>query len=143
MVSASELPQGVRVKIPKVSSGIYFLILEEEVVYVGQSKFNVFSRVGIHTRDKKFDEFHYLEINNDEDDDFMNLLEARFILEYLPIYNQTIPTNSRYFIESRIRKDYKCNAYVLKRFIRDKHIVLIVRYFSQLFSLFSLFFYPP
>lgn len=67
------------------SSGIYFLISGEEVVYIGQS-LNVYARLRHHNgqRNKfEFDKFHYIlcDANN------LNELEKEYIHEFYPIYN--------------------------------------------------------
>jgi cell division protein FtsB len=61
--------------------GIYFLIKEGEIVYVGQSK-NVFGRMNGHA-DKDFDYISFLPCRADE----LDLMEARYIVKYKPILN--------------------------------------------------------
>ena len=107
-------------KLPRLSSGIYFLILGDQVVYVGQSEFSVFTRIGTHTRDKEFDSFHYIEVDSEGDN--LSELEAFYILQYLPVYNKSIPSNPRFVLESRIRKTFDCDPWILKKFIKNMGI---------------------
>jgi hypothetical protein len=64
--------------------GIYFLIKEDVIVYIGQSV-NIMSRVHTHRYEsiKEFDSFSYLLCRKDE----LDILEAKYILSYLPLYN--------------------------------------------------------
>jgi hypothetical protein len=54
--------------------GIYFLIYEQRVVYVGQSV-NVFSRIFTHTQTKKFDSYVYMPCERD----MLDKLESLYI----------------------------------------------------------------
>lgn len=74
--------------------GIYFLLLDGEVVYVGKSV-AVESRIGVHRkeRDKEFSEFAVYECLPDELDKW----EAHFALLFNPKENTTIP-NSKHWI---------------------------------------------
>jgi len=65
-------------------TGIYFLIKDEKIVYVGQST-NIFSRVGTHKIDKDFDKAVYFECPSTELDD----LEYELINILQPKYNKT------------------------------------------------------
>lgn len=62
-------------------SGIYFLILNDSVVYVGQSV-NVFSRIEQH-RDKKFDSYAYVAC----DIESLDILESLYIHCLKPTIN--------------------------------------------------------
>jgi hypothetical protein len=68
-----------------IFSGVYFLVLQEHVVYVGQST-NVLSRIGSHSQNPlmKFDASFYVPIQR------KNLLEAerKWIKEFDPQYNR-------------------------------------------------------
>lgn len=61
--------------------GVYFLIKENEVVYIGQS-INIASRVTQH-RDKEFDSVSYVACHRDE----LDILESLYILAYQPELN--------------------------------------------------------
>lgn len=62
--------------------GIYFLVLNESVVYVGQS-IDIYSRTGNHS-DKLFNDIYIIECKQEK----LNELEKHFILKYQPIYNK-------------------------------------------------------
>lgn len=63
--------------------GIYFLVHEKVVVYVGQSV-NVYGRAFTHT-DKVFDSVYYLPCPENE----LLKLESQWIAKLKPIYNMT------------------------------------------------------
>jgi len=65
-----------------IAIGVYFLIQDHEVVYVGQS-INVFSRVREHGTSKVFNRFAYIACTNDE----LDLLESLYIHYLRPKYN--------------------------------------------------------
>lgn len=65
--------------------GIYFLLMEGEVVYVGQTT-KLMSRLYKHQRDgKAFDAFSFIQCKKEELDE----LEATYIDAFLPVYNRT------------------------------------------------------
>jgi len=66
--------------------GIYFLIKDNSVVYVGQSK-NMVERIHAHARDKDFDSYYFLEVDSNE----LNNFEAMYITLYQPEYNKIFP----------------------------------------------------
>ena len=65
-------------------TGIYFLVKDGKIVYVGQST-NIFARVGTHKTDKDFDKAVYFECPSTELDD----LEYELINILQPQYNKT------------------------------------------------------
>lgn len=71
---------------------IYFLIRDDVVVYVGQTKRGV-QRILSHSLDKKFDSFSYYQLPSSVD---LNELEAYYIFSLLPEYNRSIPFNYRF-----------------------------------------------
>jgi len=69
----------------EIESGIYFLILNDEVIYVGQSV-NVLDRIGKHRREGRFfDSFNYLPCPKE----LMNELEESYILAFMPKMNSS------------------------------------------------------
>lgn len=65
--------------------GIYFLLMEGEVVYVGQTT-NFLARLHKHQRDgKAFDAFSFMQCRPEDLDE----LEATYIDAFLPVYNRT------------------------------------------------------
>lgn len=69
-------------------SGIYLLLLKDEVVYVGKST-SILSRVYAHLSDKKkrFDSFTFLEFPVEE----LQTKEQEYYLKYLPVHNLVPP----------------------------------------------------
>lgn len=78
-----ELPESRHKIEDKLKCGVYFLLKDDIVVYVGQST-NIISRVWSHRkRGVEFDEFTYVEATRDE----LNHLEAIYTLKFLPKLN--------------------------------------------------------
>ena len=71
--------------LPVNLTGVYFLLDNEEVVYIGQSV-NIFSRILDHQRgNKKFTDFKYIECEKEE----LNRLEYMYYQKYNPTkYNK-------------------------------------------------------
>lgn len=67
--------------------GIYFLLNEGEIVYVGQSKRSVRQRILQHRKDKVFDSF-FVKPYERKSLDFM---EAMYIFVHTPKYNKVMP----------------------------------------------------
>jgi hypothetical protein len=67
------------------SSGVYFLILGNRVVYVGQSV-NVYSRIDEHTRVKSFERYAYVPCSID----MLDKLESLYIHCLRPTLNSTL-----------------------------------------------------
>lgn len=67
-------------------TGIYFLILNQEVVYVGQSV-DVLGRISRHKREgKQFDSYSYILCAPEK----LNTLEAQYITAFMPWLNFTL-----------------------------------------------------
>lgn len=68
----------------EIKPAVYFLIHNEEIVYVGQST-NPHSRVVAHAKDgeKVFDEYTLIYCDSSE----LNTLEAQYIAHFTPRYN--------------------------------------------------------
>jgi len=75
--------------------GIYFLIKNEEVVYVGQT-INGVSRIKQHKQDKDFDHYYFKQCQKNN----LNKNEARYISIYNPKYNKSIPSIHKYYQSS-------------------------------------------
>ncbi len=75
-------------------SGVYFLIHNNIIVYVGSSKTNVFARIFAHIADndlkKEFDSYYCLSYPKYR----VEHLEAYFIYKFKPKYNKYIPNNN-------------------------------------------------
>lgn len=64
--------------------GIYFLIKDSEVVYVGQSTVNILGRVAKHIRNgKEFDSFSYMRCDVED----IDAMEAKYITAFSPRLN--------------------------------------------------------
>lgn len=72
----------------KKTCGVYFLMHEKEIVYVGQSV-NCTLRIGNHLNDgqKAFDSYFFVECPESRLDE----MEAKYIVKFRPKYNITIP----------------------------------------------------
>lgn len=87
-----------------VIAGIYCLLQDEKIVYIGQSK-SVIRRIGWHlsTNKKKFNKFSFLVLKHRRDD-----LEAELIEKFQPKYNrQCNPKYWKYKKSTWDRKNQK------------------------------------
>jgi hypothetical protein len=82
-----------RAKRAKRVSGVYFLLKDQEIVYVGQSV-HIPSRLDYHLRDNDsitrsefFDSYHYIECEPEH----LDMLEAFFIRKFNPLFNVAKP----------------------------------------------------
>jgi hypothetical protein len=66
--------------------GVYFLIQDDEIVYVGQSK-DVYRRIGVHFADKVFNRTYVLKANESD----LLWLEGMYIQKLKPKYNFAVP----------------------------------------------------
>jgi predicted GIY-YIG superfamily endonuclease len=62
-------------------SGVYFLIKDNNIIYIGKTKIGV-RRVCQH-RDKNFDSFSFLKCQKEE----IDIIESYFIKKFKPMYN--------------------------------------------------------
>jgi hypothetical protein len=81
--------------------GVYFLIREDEIVYVGQSK-NCPSRIQTHINDKGkvFDSYTFIATHSDN----LDFLESWYIYAFNPKYNKNAPFAWRELV--KIGTDY-------------------------------------
>jgi len=70
-----------------LQSGIYFLIQNNEIVYIGSSK-NPMSRISAH-KDKIFNKYFIKPCDINE----LENIEAEYIFKYNPKYNKGMPPN--------------------------------------------------
>lgn len=67
--------------------GIYFLVRDKEIVYVGQSGFDVLARVSKHRREgKEFDSFAFMHCHRES----LNEYEAMYITALMPELNMSL-----------------------------------------------------
>jgi len=108
-------------------SGVYFLIHEGEIVYVGQS-IDVINRVATHVlkAEKEFDRYAYVEIEPDD----LNSVEADYIVNLGPRYNgPNLPSYGEWLslkFLARLLRDTPytmnhINKYIAGQDIRDKN----------------------
>lgn len=71
------------------SIGIYFLIKENKIVYVGQTKSGI-KRIYQHLNKKDFDSYSFFIIKDKKE---LDKIEAYFITKYRPIYNKSLNEN--------------------------------------------------
>ena len=83
--------------------GIYFLLKDNEIVYVGQSD-NVMKRISAHivADEKMFDSYCVLPVKEGD----LNDIEARYIWEFAPRHNKSIPKNERCKTLAEVRLMY-------------------------------------
>ena len=80
------LPRGELLRMSRLSRrliGVYFLIRNKEIVYVGQS-ISIYSRVASHHADKEFTHFSYVECPSSH----LRSLEALYIAKFSRVLNR-------------------------------------------------------
>jgi len=99
--------------------GVYYLIKDKEVVYVGKSM-NVYGRISVHIseRTKDFDRFYVRPCKQNELSD----LELKEILRFQPRYNASLPSNDRWFNARQLKDILNLNGVQIKKIIREKGI---------------------
>jgi len=107
-----------------VIRGIYFLWIENKIVYVGQSN-NIISRVNTHFNDNKknFDSYNYVEISYEKVEN-LNNIESYYIHEFQPIYNSSLPVNDYYKSIHQIKKELGLNLNIIKSYLKTKGLPL-------------------
>lgn len=97
--------------------GIYFLMKDDEIVYVGQSQ-SIYSRLYSHNKDinKKFDKYYYTEVSNNELDD----KESEYIFKFNPIYNKILPEHPKFKTLNQIKSFFSKEG--LKKDLVDLYI---------------------
>ena len=67
--------------------GIYFLVKNKEVIYVGQSGFDVLARISKHRREgRDFDAYAFMQCDKDKVDEF----ESMYITALMPELNMSL-----------------------------------------------------
>ena len=107
--------------------GIYFLIKDKKIVYVGQST-NIFARVGAHKMDKDFDKAVYFECPSTELDD----LEYELINILQPQYNKTGNPQERFpYLDFSTRSEASLAKEIERRIQAGKYSRRTVRSFRE------------
>lgn len=103
--------------------GIYYLIKDGVIVYVGQS-INVYARIGAHIAayEKDFDSYAFVSVPIED----MNRIETEEILNHRPKYNGELPQNDEYKSIAQLKRFFHVGANHLKKIIRNKGITPIV-----------------
>lgn len=70
----------------KGKSYIYFLFNENELVYIGQTRSNLYLRLERHSSDKLFTKYTFYEVSKEE----LNITEALLIKKFKPKHNKLI-----------------------------------------------------
>jgi predicted GIY-YIG superfamily endonuclease len=108
--------------------GIYFLIQNQKIVYIGQSH-DVINRIYTHLNKGKkgFDSFSYIEIAYDK----LNILEAEYIVKFKPIHNTKLPSNDKYKSAEILLKLLGWNRWKLKKVIKNNRILPVYEGFCK------------
>lgn len=100
---------------------IYFLIKNDEVVYVGKTTQGIFRPLS--HRNKDYDKINIIYCDVDKSDK----LESYYILKYKPKYNKELNYNSFYTMNMVVQKikreiDFNFNLWRLKSIIKETQI---------------------
>jgi hypothetical protein len=107
--------------ISPVISGLYFLLMNRQIVYVGQSM-NCHNRIHTHmASDKEFDAFTIFPMEIGAE---FNTLEALYILKYQPRYNMTLPPCPLLITAAWFRNN-RVNRTPLRRLIADGQLEVL------------------
>ena len=106
---------------------IYFLIYNDDVVYVGQTKRGL-ARVYNHVHDKNFNKIYIIECDEDE----LDYMEDLYIFKYKPIYNKRPKLSCNFSLSRLVHKinneykngifDYKVTKAKVKKMIKELNI---------------------
>jgi hypothetical protein len=66
---------------------IYFLVNDDNLVYVGKSNNGILGRINSHIKDKDFDSAYYVAISSEE---LLDEYERKYIVKYKPKYNKQL-----------------------------------------------------
>ena len=100
--------------------GIYVLLKNNAVVYVGQSD-NIISRVGTHLANpsKSFDSVRYAVVENGD----LNEIEADLIVKYQPHLNRILPPTAKYTTPGAIKERLGLDGWEIRRVLKGIHPV--------------------
>lgn len=120
----------------KSVTGVYLLIKDGKVVYVGQTG-DIIARVSFHITEgvKQFDSFSYVECLQTE----LNNVEAHYIYEFCPTYNIQTPSSNMYKTARGLKELFGLSAIIIKRWIKhfmieDKRDLYRVSDFDELYN---------
>ena len=100
--------------------GIYFLLQDGEIVYVGQSKSSVHERIAHHKSkgEKKFDSVCIMEFPEEETNDW----EAFYIMKFAPMYNKGLPQNKYWKRTQEVKRQTGLDGREIYRVAGKHHI---------------------
>ena len=101
--------------------GVYFLIKNDEIVYIGSS-INVESRINEHQKERKILFDHYFIIKEKYD---FKTLEIQYILQFIPKYNTSLGSSKNLLQFGLIRAstikqiNHRCNIHISPTIIQS------------------------
>lgn len=107
-----------KVAVPIQRCGLYFLIKEDRIVYVGQSTI-VAQRAAKHRGVIHHDSYTFLPCLPHE----LNELEAQYIVALKPVHNVALPANSQWKTAKAVRAHFKFKSIRQVAMIARKHNV--------------------
>lgn len=131
MADLLSLPEILKIskKTNYIKSGVYFLIYEKEIVYVGSSM-NIYARLTAHNNNKNLEFDSYSIIEAPEKD--LKELEADYIFWFTPEHNKNLYSENIKQI-ARIKPTYnqalslECSIIGNKIYVRDGQDFEIIR----------------
>lgn len=96
--------------------GVYFLICDGKIVYIGQSV-NIFKRLYEHKKDqtKIWDKYAYIECEAGE----LDIVEALYIFKYEPIYNSFSDEPNYQYCDDKKPKYKRSTPIYLDKILRE------------------------
>jgi len=94
--------------------GIYFLVKDKEIIYIGCSQDNIYARIGAHKNKIDFDSFSTIGIKNTNK---ISSLEIKYIEKFNPIYNKT--SNPTFFRNRKLNPDKVSLKVIVGKFIKQ------------------------
>ena len=122
-------------------SGIYFLLNDDEIVYVGISE-DVYTRIAKHRKEGK-KKFNRVTVFQVEDEKLRSDLEVEYIVHLAPKYNKNIPRSDKWTTINVLFRDlyYPDNkqtvalsTYIERSGIQDVNGYYLVSDFYELFQ---------
>ena len=100
------------------ASGVYYLTHDNEIVYVGSSRFAL-KRILQHTSnpDMLFDGYYIDECSESD----MHERELQAILDHTPKYNKKLPLDPRYLSKGQIKDKFGLDGWQLNRLLKSIH----------------------
>jgi GIY-YIG catalytic domain len=116
--------------------GIYFLLKDGKVIYVGQSS-NVMARIGVHIANpkKSFDSYSFFKVENYDD---LNVIETYYIYKFDPLENKVFPSNPWFISVALLKEKFKVSKTELNRLVKIGRLNTFLFQGIQYFYLFEL-----